>query len=140
MVQEVRKYELLYIHPGALDEEGVKKVEDRLAEIIEQYGARIFYREDWGVQKLAYRVKKHEEGRYILLRFSGTVDCLRELERRIKIMDEVIKFITVRLDDDFDESTGRRPTAQGAADESAAEETAQSDADVNEEEDAEQED
>ncbi len=104
MAGEMRKYELLYIHPGNLDEEGVRKVDDRLAEIAERLGARVFYRDDWGVKPLAYRVKKYLEGRYILMRFAATTECLREFERHLKIMDEVIKFITVRLPDDYDES------------------------------------
>ena len=104
MAGEMRKYELLYIHPGNLDEEGVKKVDDRLAEIAERFGARVFYRDDWGVKPLAYQVKKYLEGRYILMRFAVTIECLQEFERHLKIMDEVIKFITVRLPDDYDES------------------------------------
>ena len=104
MAEEMRKYELLYIHPGTLDEEGVKKVDDRLAEIAERFGARVFYRDDWGVKVLAYRVKKYLEGRYIIMRFAATIECLREFERHLKIMDEVIKFITVRLPDDYDET------------------------------------
>ncbi len=120
MAEEMRKYELLYIHPGNLDDEGVKKVEDRLAEIAERYGARIFYRDDWGVKTLAYRVKKHLEGRYILLRFAATNEFLRECERHLKIMDEVIKFITVRLPDDYDEAKDQ----PAAADDEAVEEPA----------------
>ncbi len=104
MAEEMRKYELLYIHPGTLDEEGVKKVDDRLAEIAERFGARVFYRDDWGVKSLAYRVKKYLEGRYILMRFAAPIECLQEIERHLKIMDEVIKFITVRLPDDYDET------------------------------------
>ncbi len=120
MSEEIRKYELLYIHPGGLDDEGVRKVEDRLEEIAGRFSARIFHREDWGVRTLAYRVRKHDEGRYILLRFEAGVDCLREIERHLKIMDEVIKFLTVRLPDDFDENEGKK----AAADETEAEETA----------------
>lgn len=106
MEQEgLRKYELLYIHPGDLSEEGVRKVEERLTDILSRYGGRLFFRDDWGVRKLAYRVRKHAEGRYVLLRFEGTFECLQELERNIKIMDEVIKYITVRLPDDFDEAS-----------------------------------
>ena len=118
MTEEMRKYELLYIHPGNLDDEGVKKVEDRLAEIAERFGARIFYRDDWGVKPLAYRVKKHLEGRYILLRFAASNEFLQECERHLKIMDEVIKFITVHLPDDYDEAKDQ----PAAADDEAAEE------------------
>ncbi|MBW1646066.1 MAG: 30S ribosomal protein S6 [Deltaproteobacteria bacterium] len=115
MTEEIRKYELLYIHPGNLDEEGVQKVENRLAEIVERFSARIFHREDWGVRTLAYRVRKHDEGRYILLRFEAGVDCLREIERHLKIMDEVIKFLTVRLPDDFDENEGKKAAVEEEA-------------------------
>ncbi len=118
MTEEMRKYELLYIHPGNLDDEGVKKVEDRLAEIAGRFGARIFYRDDWGVKPLAYRVKKYLEGRYILLRFAASNEFLQECERHLKIMDEVIKFITVRLPDDYDEAKDQ----PAAADDEAAEE------------------
>lgn len=111
MAEEMRKYELLYIHPGTLDEEGVKKVDERLAEIAERFGARIFYRDDWGVKSLAYRVKKYLEGRYILMRFAAPIECLQEIERHLKIMDEVIKFITIRLPDDYDE-TKDKPAAE----------------------------
>lgn len=115
MAEEMRKYELLYIHPGTLDDEGVKKVDDRLAEIAERFGARVFYRDDWGVKTLAYRVKKHLEGRYILMRFAATIECLQEFERHLKIMDEVIKFITVRLPDDYDESKDQPAEADEVA-------------------------
>jgi len=108
MSTETRKYELLYIHPGNLEEDGVQKVENRLEEIIKRFEGRIFHRDDWGVRALAYRVKKHEEGRYILLRFEANVFCLREIERHLKIMDEVIKFLTVRLPDDFDETENKK--------------------------------
>jgi len=117
MAEEMRKYELLYIHPGTLDEEGVKKVDDRLAEIAERFGARIFYRDDWGVKSLAYRVKKNLEGRYILMRFAAPIKCLQEIERHLKIMDEVIKFITVRLPDDYDESKDQPAESDEVTDE-----------------------
>jgi small subunit ribosomal protein S6 len=105
MENDVRKYELLYIHPGDLPEEGVLKVEERLTDILSRYGGRLFFRDDWGLKRLAYRVRNYDEGRYILLRFAGGYDCLQEVERNIKIMDEVIKYLTVRLPDDFDEAS-----------------------------------
>jgi len=130
MAEEMRKYELLYIHPGNLDEEGVKKVDDRLAEIAERFGARVFYRDDWGVKPLAYRVKKYLEGRYILMRFAATIECLQEFERHLKIMDEVIKFITVRLPDDYDETKDQPAAEDEVAEEPVVIDDAKAEADV----------
>jgi small subunit ribosomal protein S6 len=130
MAEEMRKYELLYIHPGTLDDGGVKKVDDRLAEIAERFGARVFYRDDWGVKSLAYRVKKYLEGRYILMRFAAPIECLQEIERHLKIMDEVIKFITVRLPDDYDETADQPAAKDEVAEEPVVIDDAKAEVDV----------
>ncbi|MBN2808484.1 MAG: 30S ribosomal protein S6 [Deltaproteobacteria bacterium] len=101
MSELVRKYELIYIHPGNLPSEDVEKVDEILNGIMERMEAELLHREDWGVRTLAYPVKKSLEGRYILLRIACTPDCLKEIERRLKISESVIKFLSVRLADDF---------------------------------------
>ncbi len=53
----------------------------------------------WGVRKLAYRVQKYNEGLYVLIQFSSTPDLVKEVERRMRVADSVIKFITVRIDE-----------------------------------------
>jgi len=53
----------------------------------------------WGVRKLAYRVQKYSEGLYVLIQFSSTPDLVKEVERRLRVSDAVIKFITVRIDE-----------------------------------------
>ena len=97
----VRKYELIYIHPGNLPSEDVEKVDETLTGTLESMAGELLYREDWGVRTLAYPVKKNAEGRYILLRIACPADCLKEIERRFKITESVIKFLSIRLPDDF---------------------------------------
>jgi len=101
MSEMVRKYELIYIHPGNLPSEDVEKVDEVLNGTLERMEGELLYREDWGVRTLAYPVKKNAEGRYILLRIACSADCLKEIERRFKITESVIKFLSVRLADDF---------------------------------------
>jgi len=101
MSEVVRKYELIYIHPGNLPSEDVETVDEILNGTLEKMAGEILHREDWGVRALAYPVRKHAEGRYILLRLACSADCLKEVERRFKITESVIKFLSIRLADDF---------------------------------------
>lgn len=101
MSEMVRKYELIYIHPGNLPSEDVEKVDEVLNGTLERMEGELLYREDWGVRALAYPVQKNAEGRYILLRLACSADCLKEVERRFKITESVIKFLSVRLADDY---------------------------------------
>ncbi|MEA3332432.1 MAG: 30S ribosomal protein S6 [Pseudomonadota bacterium] len=101
MSEVVRKYELIYIHPGNLPSEDVETVDEILNGTLEKMAGEILHREDWGVRALAYPVQKHAEGRYILLRLACSADCLKEIERRFKITESVIKFLSIRLADDF---------------------------------------
>ncbi len=101
MSEMVRKYELIYIHPGNLPSEDVEAVDEILNGTLERMEGELLYREDWGVRTLAYPVKKNAEGRYILIRLACSADCLKEIERRFKISESVIKFLSVRLADDY---------------------------------------
>ena len=101
MSELARKYELIYIHPGNLPSEDVETVDEILNGTLERMEGELLYREDWGVRTLAYPVKKSAEGRYILLRMACSPDCLKEIERRFKITESVIKFLSIRLADDY---------------------------------------
>ncbi len=101
MSELVRKYELIYIHPGNLPSEDVENVDEILNGTLERMDGELLHREDWGVRALAYQVKKNAEGRYILVRLACSPDCLKEIERRFKITESVIKFLSVRLADNY---------------------------------------
>jgi small subunit ribosomal protein S6 len=95
----MRIYEELFIvRPDATDEE-IDPVVEQLRGIITQSGGTVDKAEKWGVRKLAYRVLKYNEGQYVLLQFTADAKIVRELERRLRVSDLVLKFITVRIDE-----------------------------------------
>lgn len=95
----MRIYEELFIvRPDATDEE-IDPVIEQLRNIVTQAGGTMDKTEKWGVRKLAYRLLKHSEGQYILLQFTVNADTVREIERRLRVADVVLKFLTVRIDE-----------------------------------------
>lgn len=95
----MRKYETLFIMDPDLEEEKTQSVIEKVKGIITQGNGEVLKVEDWGKRKLAYRVKKKAKGHYILIHFSGPPALLSELERNFRVMDSVIKFQSVRLDE-----------------------------------------
>ena len=123
MSEVVRKYELIYIHPGNLPSEDVEKVDEILNGTLEKLAGELLHREDWGVRTLAYPVRKFAEGRYILVRIACSAECLKEIERRFKITESVIKFLSIRLADDFVQEEIPEPAAETAEGEETSEES-----------------
>ena len=96
----MNKYETIFIVDPDLQEEQVQATLERVKNIIAQAeGAELLKLEDWGVRKLAYQVKKKVNGHYILLHLRGKPALLSELHRNFRVMDAVIKFQSVRLDE-----------------------------------------
>lgn len=95
----MRVYEELFIvRPDATDEE-IDPFIDQIKGVITSGGGTVDKTDKWGVRKLAYRVQKRTEGNYILLQFSAGPELVKELERRLRVADLVLKFITVRIDE-----------------------------------------
>lgn len=95
----MRVYEELFIvRPDATDEE-IEPLVEQLSGVIRTSGGSVEKTEKWGVRRLAYRVQKRNEGNYILLQFSSGPDTVKEIERRLRVSDLVLKFITVRIDE-----------------------------------------
>src|ERR1700693_5088253 len=92
-------YEQLFIiNTDAPDEEGDTFVE-QLRTQLTSAGATVDKVEKWGKRRLAYRVDKYREGTYVLLQFSCEPTVVKELERRLRVSDVVLKFLTVRIDE-----------------------------------------
>lgn len=95
----MRTYELLFIVNTAATDADVDGLLEQLNGIITESGGNIDKTDKWGVRKLAYRVHRQTEGAYILLAFSCGPQAVRELERRLRVADLVLKYITVRMDE-----------------------------------------
>jgi small subunit ribosomal protein S6 len=97
----LRLYEELFIvKPDATDEE-IDPLVENLTQLISKDGGNVQVTEKWGTRKLAYQVGRYLDGYYILLRFEATGTTIREMERRLRVNDLVIKYLTVRLDEEM---------------------------------------
>jgi small subunit ribosomal protein S6 len=95
----MRVYEELFIiRPDAPDED-VDHLVEQLQTFLTGAGATVDKVDKWGKRKLAYRIGKFREGAYILIQFSAKPETVKEVERRLRVNDLVIKFITVRIDE-----------------------------------------
>ena len=95
----MRIYEELFIVRPDAPEEEIDQLIEQLTTLIAGQGGNVDKSEKWGVRKLAYRVQKRNEGFYVLLQFTAKPETVRELERRLRVTDQVMKFLTVRIDE-----------------------------------------
>ena len=95
----MRVYEELFILKPDTVEEEVDGFVEQIQQVITTGKGTVDKTDKWGVRNLAYRVQKYSEGLYVLIQFSCTPDLIKEVERRMRVADQVIKFITVRIDE-----------------------------------------
>jgi len=111
----MRIYEELFIvRPNATDEE-IDPLVEQVSQVITSRGGAVDKSDKWGVRKLAYRLQKQSEGYYILLQFSATPETVKEVERRLRVSDLVMKFITVRIDEKLKKIEKRKKSREKRA-------------------------
>jgi len=94
-----RIYEELFIVKPDVPEEEVDQFVEQVRGVITSAGGTVDKVEKWGKRRLAYRVQKYREGSYVLFQFSADAKLVKELERRLRVADMVVKFLTVRIDE-----------------------------------------
>jgi small subunit ribosomal protein S6 len=110
-----RLYELLFIADPNLGEPEVDTLTTLIQGYAEKEGGKVQKAEKWGKKRLAYLIGKHREGSYVLLTIEGKPTLVKEMERRIRVTDGVIKFITVRVDEELKKAE-RRKAKRAASD------------------------
>ena len=99
---EERIYDLILILRPATQEDEINKIIATLETSTAEHGGKIEKTERWGTRRLAYRVAKHREGFFVYMLIHSTQgDIIKELERRLKVNDAVIKYQTIRLDEEL---------------------------------------
>ena len=93
-----RQYELVYILPPDTTEQQVTELHDQLEAVVSRMSGQIEKTENWGRRKLAYEIGHHKEGVYVLDVINGSGELMKELDRRLRVMDQVIRHIVVRVD------------------------------------------
>jgi small subunit ribosomal protein S6 len=93
-------YEIMFIvNPNATEDE-VDKIVTQVEGVITSAGGQILKKEKMGKRRLAYEVSRFREGFYVLFALTANGDVVRECERRLRVMDPVLKYLTVRVDDE----------------------------------------
>ncbi len=127
-----RRYQTVFILPSDSDEGKKKEILDRLDGVVEKGGGIRVKREDWGVRRLAYPIKNHQKGHYFLLDFVGTAQIVAELERHMRMLEDVYRFLTVKTDERVDLEAAKQEQEEErdkeAAREAAAKEAAEKEA------------
>ena len=95
----MRKYETVFILHPSLDEEAVKANVEKFKGVIENGGGVVENVDNWGKRKLAYEIKKVNEGYYTLVNFNSDPELPKELDRVFRITDTVIRHMIIKLDD-----------------------------------------
>jgi small subunit ribosomal protein S6 len=95
-----RTYEVMYIAAPTTADDDIVKLNDAISKLVEKEGGEVVKTDDWGRRKLAYPIKKHTEGYYVLLEIEGSGQEIAELERRFRVNDLIMRYMTVRVDED----------------------------------------
>lgn len=95
-----RKYELVYVvSPDATDAQ-VADLHTQVEQIAERLGGKIEKTDNWGRRKLAYEIGPHKEGTYIVETIDGGGELMKEIDRRLKVSDLIIRHLAVRIDEE----------------------------------------
>src|SRR5947209_15047599 len=100
-------YEHMLIARQDISAQAVDALATHLKTIIENEGGKVEKQEYWGLRTLSYRIKKNRKGHYVLLNLNAPANAISELERQLKINEDVLRFITVRVEG-FEQSNSSR--------------------------------
>jgi small subunit ribosomal protein S6 len=103
----VREYELVYVIQPDATPEREKEIHTRLDEAIARSEGTYLLRDDWGKRRLAYEIKKFQKGHYVLLSFLGKGAVVNELERLLRVDPDILRFLTVKVEDEVKDIEAR---------------------------------
>ena len=120
-------YESVFIARQDISGAQVEALTEQFSQIIIDQGGTVTKKEYWGLKNLTYRIKKNRKGHYVLLNINAPAVAVIELERQLKINEDVLRYITVKVDQfDVSSSKNRRDDKpEGAKPEGEAEEILQ---------------
>ena len=97
----MRVYEVLFIVAPNIEESDIETLVTQLSDVATNQGAQVVKVDRMGRRRLAYPVGKFNEGHYVVLTIEGSGSEIAELERRMRVTDAVIRYITIRIDEDL---------------------------------------
>jgi small subunit ribosomal protein S6 len=96
-----RQYELVYILTPEASEQEVADLHTQIDQIVQRFKGTFDKTENWGRRKLAYEIGHHREGIYVVETISGSGDLMKEIDRRLRVLDQVIRHLIVRVDEEL---------------------------------------
>lgn len=109
--RRMRRYETMIVLRTDLQEAGAKEQAERVHGLLETQGAVVAGVHDWGLRELAYAIQKERRGYYLLAEYTGPAAAVAELERTLKLSDAVLRFVSIRRDDDAPPAVPPAPEA-----------------------------
>ena len=110
-----RQYELVYIvSPVATDQE-VADLHTQIETIAGKFAGTLEKTESWGRRKLAYEIGPHREGTYVLETLNGPAEMMKEMDRRLKVSDKILRHLVVRVDEETRIADRKKAERQAAA-------------------------
>jgi small subunit ribosomal protein S6 len=97
----VRQYELIYITPPDTTDEALAALQQQVQTVVDRFSGTIASTENWGRRRLAYEIAGHREGIYVLHVIDGPAALNSELDRRLRVLDVVIRHMVVRVDEEL---------------------------------------
>lgn len=96
----MRTYEVMYVVDPDTAADKIEKLNDAVGKVIAKEGGEVVRMDDIGMKPLAYPIQKKTEGHYVLFEVNGSGQEIAELERRMRVNDMIMRYITVRVDED----------------------------------------
>ncbi len=95
-----REYETIFIVHPETPADTMDQIAERISDVVKRLNGKLLKAENWGKRRLAYPVKKQQSGFYIYVRYLGYSDMVFEIERNLRMIEPVIKYLTVKVDED----------------------------------------
>ena len=99
-MSQARQYELIYVVSSDATDQQIADLHTQVEEITGRYAGTLDKTENWGRRKLAYEIGPHKEGTYVLEVITGSGELMKEIDRRLRVSDQVIRHLTVRVDEE----------------------------------------
>ena len=115
-----RTYEVMYIADPETADDVIVKINETVENLVQTGGGSIVRTDDIGRKRLAYQINKKKEGYYVLFEIEGSGQEIAEIERRMRVNDAVLRYMTVRVDEDRKSADKKRTKRESKADKRAS--------------------
>src|SRR5689334_7270173 len=96
-----RQYELVYIVSPETGEQETNDLHSQVEQIVQRFNGAVEKTENWGRRRLAYEIGHHREGTYVVETITGSGELMKEIDRRLRVLDTVIRHLVVRVDEEL---------------------------------------